>query len=471
MRTTKGRPLRLALGLLLTGVLLPPACTRAGTIVEAGGPTVWKYLDDGSEPDASWRQPDFDDSKWKSGNAPLGYGETRLGTLVRFGTDPAQKYVTTWFRRRFDAPQVAAGEHLVLLLCVDDGAVVYLNGEEVRRVNMPEGRVGGRTLANHALGPSDEGFYIRLPVASAAVRPGRRNVLAVEVHQAGAASSDLFFDLALKTAPASAPIRTIPVAAWEVTTTFHQRHYVGPGMGIPDGYVDGGRAMMIDAQHRATSGREILRVDRSRDVELARDLAFARSPALRALPTLERIRRIAARIDEETTPPGGPAWVESTTNQLEDEFRNQPILLGDWVDQGRSGVCRHRSLLFKILADEAGLEAALVRGNYADRGPTGVPHAWNEVVLDDGRRVLVDVGLEGSQPRFLEVSTPEVARHYLKVDDTPWYAARADRSDLGRPRGPGADARHRPSAAGPDDPPRDPKPSSPAEHRRARVAP
>ena len=96
------------------------------------------------------------------------------------------------------------------------------------------------------------------------------------------------------------------------------------------------------------------------------------------------------------------------------------------MDQCQAGVCRHRSLLFKILADEAGLRVALVRGNYASTGPPGAPHVWNEVVLDDGRRVLVDVMQNGSKPNFPAVNAPEVIQHYLKVDGTPWYGANAD---------------------------------------------
>ena len=72
----------------------------------------------------------------------------------------------------------------------------------------------------------------------------------------------------------------VPDAALHVTQTYNERHYVGPDVKIPDGYLDGGRHMAIDAKHRATSEREILRVDRRRDVELARDLAFARSREL-----------------------------------------------------------------------------------------------------------------------------------------------------------------------------------------------
>ncbi len=101
-----------------------------------------------------------------------------------------------------------------------------------------------------------------------------------------------------------------------------------------------------------------------------------------------------------------------TADELEGEFRNKPVLIGDWVDQAQAGECRHRALLFKILADEAGLDVALVRGNYAGGSPPG--HAWNEASLGDGRRVIVDVMHDGARPRCLEVTAPEVIERYLK---------------------------------------------------------
>jgi hypothetical protein len=183
--------------------------------------------------------------------------------------------------------------------------------------------------------------------------------------------------------------------------------------------------MLIDTAGRAASAREILMLDRERDKELAADLDFARSAELRTLPPLERALRIAAHIDDRTTPPGGPSWVFPTAARLEMEFANKPLLLGDWVDQCQAGVCRHRALLFKVLADEAGLRAALVRGNFAPNGPPGAEHAWNELEQEDGRRRLVDVMHHGGQATFPALSDPEVVKHYLKVDGTPWYGPKS----------------------------------------------
>ena len=62
----------------------------------------------------------------------------------------------------------------VLLRC-DDGRIVYLNGKEVARQNMPPGPVTATTPA--------------------AVAIAGANLVAAEVHQASPTSSDLVFDL------------------------------------------------------------------------------------------------------------------------------------------------------------------------------------------------------------------------------------------------------------------------------------
>lgn len=157
----------------------------------------WKYLDDGSNQGATWRAVIFNDSGWASGPAQLGYGDGDEATEVGYGPDANNKYITTYFRRRFEAANVSRYTNLLLRLLRDDGAVVYLNGAEVFRSNMPGGTIGYRTLASSGVSGADEtsNFY------TANVSPARlvngTNVFAVEVHQAATNSSDLSFDLEL----------------------------------------------------------------------------------------------------------------------------------------------------------------------------------------------------------------------------------------------------------------------------------
>jgi hypothetical protein len=352
--------------------------------------------------------------------------EAGSGVGANAPADPSAPAVSARFRRQFDSTSLQSGERLVILVAAADGEVVYLNGREVGRVNLPSGTIDPKTPA---LAPVDERkkmLFTRLAVPPDAVRPGATNVIEADVHSATAAGSRLYFDLELKTLPADLPLAPPSESAKQVLETFRKNNYIPAGTGIPDGYVDGGRHMVLDAKDHATSGREILVVDRSHDPELARELEYART--LRNLPPLDRARKLSVYVDSEMTPPGGMTMLDPIMKELEHDFVNKPLHIGDVCDQYHAGVCRHRSLFFKVLADEAGLKVALVRGNYVHlhAGGSGA-HAWNELQLDDGRRFLVDTTLH---PRsdFPEITTPaatstEVARRYVKPDGTPYYGA------------------------------------------------
>ena len=162
--------------------------------------SIWRYLDDGSDQGTAWRGPAFGDSTWKSGAAELGYGDAGEGrpevTIVGFGPDANAKYVTTYFRRPFTVVGAALVRNLAVNLMRDDGAVVYLNGTEIFRDNMPPETVDYRTLALNAVGSADEATFYSQPVNSSLLVEGV-NTLAVEIHQANLPSSDLSFDLEL----------------------------------------------------------------------------------------------------------------------------------------------------------------------------------------------------------------------------------------------------------------------------------
>jgi Ethylene-responsive protein kinase Le-CTR1/Beta-galactosidase jelly roll domain len=423
-----------ALAWLLLAGLSTEACL-AKTLLEAGAATEWKFWSGTNPPPTGWRNIGFDDRQWSSGKAPLGYGQKRVVTRTD-GGNTNEHGITTWFRRELPGVSLQASQGLVLLLCVDDGAAVFVNGKPLGRFNLPRGEIGPSTLARRALKEADEGYYLRLRVPPGAWHAKGTNVVAVEVHQASTNDNDCFFDLALKTLPPPEPTPKVPAAAQEVMNAFRNKHHVGPESRVPDGYVDGGRHMQMDTESQASSGREILLVDREHDTELSNYLAFARQPEVRALGTLDRAQRLAEYIDRLSTPPGGRRWIGPAVDEITKEFANKPLRIGDVIDQCQSGVCRHRSLLFKLLGDEAGLKTALVRGNYAmdaaqapagaklPKGVKGFPHAWNEVELEDGTLVLVDVMHNGGKRRFLPISDGFVVQHYLKPDDTPWYTAK-----------------------------------------------
>ena len=153
----------------------------------------WRYLDDGSDQGAAWRDPAFDDTSWPEGQAPLGYGAGDEATEIGFGPDADSKYVTTYFRKTFTVEDPADYTSLTGMLAYDDGAIVYLNGSEVFRINMPGGVAGFETLAFDAADYAPEPLALNLNQ----LLPGT-NVVAVEIHQGNAASSDLIFNLMLE---------------------------------------------------------------------------------------------------------------------------------------------------------------------------------------------------------------------------------------------------------------------------------
>jgi hypothetical protein len=155
----------------------------------------WKYLDTGVAPSASWVQPNFNDSAWRSGPARLGFGADGEATVVNGGPAGA-RYPTIYFRRAFVVPGDVFYTNLTFRLLRDDGAVVYLNGVEVFRDNMPAGPISFGTLAPDAVSGADEQTFFVTTAPATHLAPGT-NVIAVEVHQNAVNSSDLGFNLEL----------------------------------------------------------------------------------------------------------------------------------------------------------------------------------------------------------------------------------------------------------------------------------
>jgi hypothetical protein len=200
MRTAIARRLSLTLFSLVCAPLL---C--ANEVLIPRGST-WRSLDDGSNQGIAWRVPSFDDSSWAFGPGQLGYGDGDESTVVGFGPDPDNKYVATYFRHEFNVVNPASYTRLLLRVLHDDGAAIYLNGNEIARANMPAGPILFDTFAASTQSNSEEDYFTELFPALTYLIPGT-NDLTVEVHQRTATSSDLSFDLELFASPAELVMR------------------------------------------------------------------------------------------------------------------------------------------------------------------------------------------------------------------------------------------------------------------------
>ncbi|RIK82106.1 MAG: hypothetical protein DCC68_07185 [Planctomycetota bacterium] len=164
----------------------------------------WTFLDNGTDQGTAWQAAAFDDSAWATGVGELGYGDGDETMLVGYGTSGSNKYVTTYFRREFYVDNTAALAEVVARAIRDDGIAVYVNGTEVGRDNLPAGALFNTLAGPNTIGGADESTPVAFNVPASLLVNGR-NVIAVEVHQAAANSSDMSFDLDLSAKLLSAP--------------------------------------------------------------------------------------------------------------------------------------------------------------------------------------------------------------------------------------------------------------------------
>ena len=202
--------------------------------------STWRYFDSGANPGHAWHLPAFDDTAWTSGPGILGYGEGSEATKLASGPNAQTKPITAYFRHRFNVADPAAFPALKVRLLRDDGAVVYLNGQALLRENMPADPIAHDTLASATVSGAAESKYFEHSSLGAAALVAGDNVLAVEVHQSAATSSDLAFDLELTglTAPAVPKVTRGPylqqatpesiIIRWRTDTPTSSRVSFGP---------------------------------------------------------------------------------------------------------------------------------------------------------------------------------------------------------------------------------------------------
>ena len=160
--------------------------------------TTWRYYDGQIYPGSDWFSTMFDDRFWPTGKSPFGYNvnksKVHFNTVLSEKGLRSEKGLAVWFRCDFfvehQLSQVSAQ------LTYDDGAVIYLNGQEVARYFMPDGPIHPTTPALHDKHISTQKSQVFLLPAAQFVKG--RNVLAVAIHQRSRESSDMYFQLTVQ---------------------------------------------------------------------------------------------------------------------------------------------------------------------------------------------------------------------------------------------------------------------------------
>lgn len=170
--------------------LTTPAEAAQRSLVSPG--SSWRYVlgtREASIPSDAWRQIAFDDSNWSMGPIPIGYGGiAEAGRIVTtLPRSDVGGYVTVYLRHSFNVPDPALFSQLRLALIVDDGAIVWLNGVELGRINLTPGDLPFNATAIE----SGEGRRLNVLTNATSLLVAGENILAVHLLNSDSDSSDI----------------------------------------------------------------------------------------------------------------------------------------------------------------------------------------------------------------------------------------------------------------------------------------
>lgn len=157
----------------------------------------WKYFKGTKQPPANWNQNGFNDASWSSGQTSIGYTDGDDNTIL---SDMRYNYTSVYLRNTFtvtDAMQVAA---LRLHVYIDDGCIIYINGNEVARLHCSSGAkaYNSVTETTHHEADWETGNYekVTLTIPYNYLVNGT-NVIAVHGLQELITSTDFSFDVSI----------------------------------------------------------------------------------------------------------------------------------------------------------------------------------------------------------------------------------------------------------------------------------
>ncbi|CAM1364880.1 helix-turn-helix transcriptional regulator [Tenacibaculum xiamenense] len=157
----------------------------------------WRFYDKAIPPKNGWINSSRITSTWKKGISGLGYGDKAVTTVIDFGKDPDNKRITAYFSKGF---QIDNPHDFVLYqvnIEKDDGIVLYLNGKEIFRKDMPIGKIHHDTKASGLIvSGQSEAFLHTIFITPEDLRRGE-NIISASVHQGTEKSEDLIFNLEL----------------------------------------------------------------------------------------------------------------------------------------------------------------------------------------------------------------------------------------------------------------------------------
>jgi hypothetical protein len=172
----------------------PPTEDELPVTVDEASVWSWRYSDDALP--ADWNAPAFDDSAWATGQGLFGRNVPSATTNID-PTNLTRKPLSAQFRHTFTVTEAASVVDGTVTVLADDGVVVYLNGVELGRVNLPTGTLTQNSYATIAPRHSTAvGNPVTFAVPAGLLTDGE-NVISASTHASWRATPDLSFSLGL----------------------------------------------------------------------------------------------------------------------------------------------------------------------------------------------------------------------------------------------------------------------------------
>ena len=183
--------------------LVPGKQTELMLVERSSGQWRWrKGNSEASDPVGAWRMTDFaEDATWADAQTPIGFGKVEdkdadyLMEMATVADDMQGNYSSFFARRKFEVGAGEVPQRLEIRHAIDDGLIVWINGQEVVRRQMGDGDIPFDGTAD---GSSDEGEWqedVHEDAASFLVEG--TNTIAVQLFNSSKGGSDAGFDLEL----------------------------------------------------------------------------------------------------------------------------------------------------------------------------------------------------------------------------------------------------------------------------------
>ncbi len=169
--------------------------TAQDTIV--GSNSEWSYYDGERPLRKNWKVHQVSEGVWKKGRAPFGYGYSDVNTIIDYGKDDKYKPLVSYYIKEVVIENTSEALVYELNLRRDDGAIVYVNGYEIWRSNMPEIDIEDPDFGALSIvdGPNESVYHTKLIPEDMFVKG--KNKLSVAIYQRNRTTTDSMFDLRL----------------------------------------------------------------------------------------------------------------------------------------------------------------------------------------------------------------------------------------------------------------------------------